>query len=150
MTIDRETVIRLADESGMLEPIEFGVDALWVANAEDLERFAALVLEHGRKPLTDEQIAKCLRATLPRTKCTTGYVAFARAVEREATVQMPEQIKADEALMQKVLHALPSAIPCNEFHHNAKDRHRIGEPCKPAQRYVEAFYAILQRLEAKK
>lgn len=58
--------------------------------------------------LSDEQIAKCLRATLPRTKYTTGYVAFARVVEHEATSSLIEQINEDEALMRQALIALYS------------------------------------------
>lgn len=49
MTIDRETVIRLAREVGFR-------DAVAMIYARRLERFAAMVLERGRKPLTDEQI----------------------------------------------------------------------------------------------
>ena len=30
--------------------------------------------------MTDEMIAECLKLTMPRTKCTGGYVAFARKV----------------------------------------------------------------------
>jgi hypothetical protein len=30
--------------------------------------------------LTTDEIAKCLRTAMPRTKCTAGYIAFARAV----------------------------------------------------------------------
>lgn len=53
MPIDREIVIRLAREAHL----GCGYfDGLWSACTADLECFAAIVLEHGRKPLTDEQI----------------------------------------------------------------------------------------------
>lgn len=45
--------------------------------------------------LSDKKIAECLRATLPRTKCTAGYIAFARAVEHEANARLIEQIKVE-------------------------------------------------------
>jgi hypothetical protein len=44
--------------------------------------------------LTDEQIAGCLRTTMPRTKCSSGYLAFARAVLALAA-QQPVQEGAD-------------------------------------------------------
>lgn len=47
MTIDRETVIMFGEEAGLLEPGYHTPDTA----IPDLERFATLVLEHGRKPL---------------------------------------------------------------------------------------------------
>jgi hypothetical protein len=44
--------------------------------------------------LTDEQIAGCLRTAMPRTKCSSGYLAFARAVLALAA-QQPVQEGAD-------------------------------------------------------
>ena len=58
MTIDRETVIKLARESGF--PIAW-ISETGVLQWSELERFATLVLEHGRKPLTDEQIDAYIR-----------------------------------------------------------------------------------------
>lgn len=48
MTIDRETVTRLAQEAHLGRGY---FDGLWSACTGDLEKFAALVLKHGHKPL---------------------------------------------------------------------------------------------------
>lgn len=85
--------------------------------------------------LSNEQIAKCLRATLPRTKCTTGYLAFARAVERKATAPLIEQIKVDEALMRQALIALYSGP---------------NDDGSFTPEYRGAIEALRKRLEAKK
>lgn len=59
MTIDRETVIRLAREADGEECTGWrdngDPERYYEFWPEQLERFAALVLEHGRKPLTEDQ-----------------------------------------------------------------------------------------------
>lgn len=81
MTIDRETLIWLARESGADVCAGYRdndeLDEYYEFWPEQLERFAALVLEHGRKPLTYEQLFDVMEAfgfTYDRTE-------FARAVE---------------------------------------------------------------------
>lgn len=59
MTINRETVIRLAKEAGTSEA---GLNIRAQSVFGLFERFAALVLEHGRKPLTVDEIAIAIRS----------------------------------------------------------------------------------------
>lgn len=88
MTIDRETMIRLADEVGFCGYGEDGgtfsipVPAFYSM----LGRFAALVLECGRKPLTDEEIWKFwwARPGVPDGEddsMEAQFIAAARAIE---------------------------------------------------------------------
>lgn len=114
MTIDRETVIRLAEEAGAL--IESWMTqppkpSLFYMSPEQLERFAALVLEQERKPLTDEQIERLREKTfstnnpycpVPKyhgrfsTKDPNGqlnYYEFAAAIEREVTAKLLLEIE---------------------------------------------------------
>lgn len=60
MSIDPETVIRLAREAAG-EPEQSVWGDLYIFETVELERFAAMMLEHGRKPLTDEQIDAYIR-----------------------------------------------------------------------------------------
>lgn len=97
MTIDRETVIRLANEVGF---VGYGED---VGNFSipvpafysRLERFATLVLEHGRKPLTEEQIEAIQTAcTGPYTK-SLSILDFVRAIEAAHGITNKESSDAE-------------------------------------------------------
>lgn len=77
MNLDRETVIRMAVEARITEHV-----SLSHARLGALERFATLVLEHGRKPLTDDELGAmfaCAAFVSPSDQDAAKY--FARAIE---------------------------------------------------------------------
>lgn len=80
MTIDRETVVRLAREAGAGWRDHSEVD-YYTFSPSQLERFAALVLEHERKPLTTDVIHTAAEdATKGSRDGTLQRIAFARGV----------------------------------------------------------------------
>lgn len=125
MTMDRETVIRLAKDAGL--PIAWISETGVIAWAQ-LERFAGLVLEHGCKPLPGTPRCAIERETtaplLLEIERLKGDRNKAAMVERNRWMA---QIKEDEALMRDVLNAYENGV-----------------------RMIEAINAIQKRLESKK
>lgn len=82
MTIDRETVIRLAREA------DCNIETERVIGISGLQRFATLVLEHGRKPLTEEQIEAIQKTCL-------SLLDLVRAVEAAHGITNKESSDAE-------------------------------------------------------
>lgn len=76
MSIDRETVIRLAREAGI--PVGICAGNPTVA---DMERFSTLVMGHGRKPLTDTELEEVFLFVRPGPTVRDWMLRFGRAIE---------------------------------------------------------------------
>lgn len=74
MTIDRETVIRLAEKAGIL--CHEDMLRLGVLSQKTLERFAALVLEHERNASADWERRKAEAWAARNVSCGCDHIEY--------------------------------------------------------------------------